>query len=115
MYTYIDIYVYVCVYIYIYIYISIYIYYIIQARRSAPPGPRGRSLRGGTPQWAPIYFFANFADDGEHSLAEANVYYTRLAEPIQNWPPGAPILYDITLRSVFIISNRKFQIERLKS
>ena len=27
-------------------------------------------------------FFANFADDGEHSLAEANVYYTRLAEPI---------------------------------
>ena len=26
--------------------------------------------------------FANFADDGEHSLAEANVYYTRLAEPI---------------------------------
>ena len=30
--------------------------------------------------------FANFADDGEHSLAEANVYYTRLAEPIgQLW------------------------------
>ena len=27
-------------------------------------------------------FFANFADDGKHSLAEANVYYTRLAEPI---------------------------------
>ena len=28
------------------------------------------------------FLFANFADDGEHSLAEANVYYTRLAEPI---------------------------------
>ena len=27
-------------------------------------------------------FFANFADDGEHPLAEAKVYYTRLAEPI---------------------------------
>ena len=26
--------------------------------------------------------FANFADDGEHSLVETNVYYTRLAEPI---------------------------------
>ena len=28
---------------------------------------------------------ANSADDGEHSLAEANVYYTRLAEPKENW------------------------------
>ena len=29
-----------------------------------------------------IFLFANFADDGEHSLVETNVYYTRLAEPI---------------------------------
>ena len=36
-----------------------------------------------------LFFFANFAVDGEHSLVKTNVYYTRLAEPIQNWPPGA--------------------------
>ena len=28
-------------------------------------------------------FSRDFADDGEHPLAEANVYYTRLAEPIE--------------------------------
>ena len=28
------------------------------------------------------HIFANFADDGEHSLVETNVYYTRLAEQI---------------------------------
>ena len=33
-----------------------------------------------------VVFSRIFADDGEHSLAEANVYYTRLAEPIgQLW------------------------------
>ena len=31
-----------------------------------------------------MYIFANFANDGEHSLAKANVYYTRLAEPKEN-------------------------------
>ena len=30
------------------------------------------------------YIHTYFADDGEHPLAEAKVYYTRLAEPIQN-------------------------------
>ena len=29
-------------------------------------------------------FSRDFADDGEHPLAEVKVYYTRLAEPIQN-------------------------------
>ena len=31
-----------------------------------------------------VFFSRDFADDGEHPLAEAKVYYTRLAEPIQN-------------------------------
>ena len=49
-----------------------------------------------------ILFFANFADDGEHSLVETNVYYTRLAEPIgQMWatnprsPQGHTCVYII--------------------
>ena len=42
-----------------------------------------------------FFFSRDFADDGEHPLAEAKVYYTRLAEPIgQMWAAspsyGAP-------------------------
>ena len=54
---YVCIYIYICMYVYIYIYIYVY-------------------------TCVCICVFANFADNGEHSLAEASVYYTRLAEPI---------------------------------
>ena len=56
------IYIYICIQLFIYLYVNdcVYIYIYI----------------------CDFFFFANFADDGEHSLVETNVYYTRLAEPI---------------------------------
>ena len=65
-------------YIYIYVYIYIYIYV------GGAAAPADGWLADVPTAWplSRLFFFANFADGGEHSLVKTNVYYTRLAEPI---------------------------------
>ena len=65
-----NIYIYICIVLVYTVYIYIYIYIVV------------------------FLCLANFADDGEHPLAEAKVYYTRLAEPIgQLWATNPRHVY----------------------
>ena len=113
VYVYIYIYMYVCTYIYIYIYIYMYLYiyiYYTHMQRSSSRLATSIVLIACCSDLSCvliccIFLFICLAHDGEHSLAEAKVYYTRLAEAgkLQAASPGPPLFVVLSLVDVLYV------------